>query len=187
MAARIGLTFIAALGLWIGVAYSAAQRACAHDPRFVCSPRTAAQPVRIPDASKSWAYYGGLAANQSDEFTFTLTRSAAVPWTLLLDTRDVKNPARPAAALFDSQGRVIAGLDFAGGWSRFYEPFSRESYLQSGIDQLNLSPGTYRIVVTMSGTARQRYVMAIGEAERFSPLEIPYVAGAVARIRAQRY
>jgi len=188
MTMRIGLTFAVAFALWLGVGYSAAQRACAHDPRFVCSPRSATHAVRIPDASKSWAYYGGLTPDQSDEYTFGLSRATVVSWSLLVDARDAATPARPAAALFDAQGSVIAGVNFAGGGSAFYEPFSRESYLQSAIRHLNLWPGNYSIVVSMSGAAaRQRYVMAIGDAERFSPLEIPYVAGAIARIRARRY
>lgn len=33
----------------------------------------------------------------------------------------------------------------------------------------------------------QRYTLAIGEAERLSPLEYAYLVGAILRIRAQRY
>lgn len=186
LALRIGLASFAALLLWLFAAYSAAQRACAHDPRFVCSPRGAGHVVQIPDASKSWAYYGGLASTQSDTFGFALKRQTAIPWSLLIDKRDAGNPGRPAAALFDAAGRVIALLNFSHA-SIFYEPFSRETYLQTRVRHLDLPPGSYSVVVTMSGIARQRYVMAIGDAERFSPLEIPYVAGAIARIRSRRY
>lgn len=186
MIRRAGLTLLAALTIWLAIGFSAAQRACAHDPRFVCSPRTGSNSVVIPDVGKSWAYYGGLMAGQSDRFVFDVNGLTVVPWSLLVDARDANDPARPAATLYDADGRAIARLALLRG-NAFYEPFSRESYRQSGTDDLHLSPGAYSIVVTMSAGSRQRYVMAIGDAERFSPFEIPYVAGAIVRIRSRRY
>lgn len=70
----------------------------------------------------------------------------------------------------------------------FYEPFSRENYETTKPAQLDLPAGTYRVVIGMSGqNVPQRYTFAIGDAERFSPIEIPYLLGAIARIRAQKY
>jgi hypothetical protein len=184
--AKLALTFVVALAIWLLIGYGQAQRACAHDPRFTCSPRNATNAVEIADAGKSWAYYGGLASGQTDHFHFILNRPTAVPWSLLVDARDAGNAARPSAMLYGARGDSIAQLKRCGS-STFYEPFSRESYLQSCIEHLDLKPGNYNIVVSMSGSTRQRYVMAIGEAERFSPFELPYVVGAIARIRALRY
>lgn len=172
--------------LWLVAGYSAAQVACAHDPRFTCSPRSVEHAVVITDAGKSWAFYGGLAADQSDTFSVAVDRTTTVPWNLLVDVRDASNPARPEATLYDVAGRAATRLTLSGTRT-FYEPFSRESYVESQNLELHLLPGYYRIVVSIPGARRQRYVMAIGEAERFSPLEIPYVLGAIARIRALRY
>lgn len=183
---RVALVFGAALMLWVVAGYSSAQVACAHDPRFVCSPRSVAHPVAVPDAGKSWAYYGGLAEGQNDTFSLVLDRATTVPWNLLVDARDAGNSARPEATLYDVAGRTAARLTFSRVQT-FYEPFSRESYVESETLKLHLLPGYYKIVVSMPGARRQRYVMAIGEAERFSPFEIPYVLGAIARIRSLRY
>lgn len=104
----------------------------------------------------------------------------------MLDRRDAANPARPEATLTSAGGSTVARLRLTRG-TPFYEPFSRLTYLESREARLDLKPGTYRIVVSMyGGAARQRYVMAIGEAERFGAGEVPYVFGAIDRIRHQR-
>lgn len=178
-----GLAFAA----WFLIGYFSALPACAHDPRFVCSPRDAAHPVVVPDPQKSWAFYGGLRPGQRDVFTFTAARPLKVPWSLLIDRRDAPNPARPEATLADASGHPLARLDLRGA-KPFYEPFSRSTYLESPDRTLDLPPGTYRIEVAMTGGgARQRYVIAIGEDERFGIGEVPYVLGAIGRIRALRY
>jgi hypothetical protein len=180
-----GLAIIWAIA-WFLIGYASATPACAHDPRFVCSPRNDAAAVSIPDASKSWAYYGALAPGQRDDFTFTLARPVRIPWSLLVDRRDAAIPGRPDAVL-TRDASTISHLHFGEG-ARFYEPFSRLSYLESPSVYLDLPPGVYRIQVTMRGGAvRQRYVMAIGETERFGIGEIPYVLGAIQRIRERGY
>lgn len=184
LAGVAGITAIA-LVVWIALGYSDALRACAHDPRFVCSPRDT-HPVDIPDVTKSWAYYGSLAANERDRFDFVLEKSTRnISWSLLVDVRDADDPARPTAILTGTKGQERLSFDHV---TRFYEPFSRETYLQTGERMLNLEAGHYRILVTMPTAARrQRYVMAIGNAERFSPLELPFVLGALDRIRRLQY
>lgn len=149
---RVGLVFGAAFMLWVVAGYSAAQIACAHDPRFVCSPRSAAHPVAIPDAGKSWAYYGGLAGAQRDTYSLSVDRATAVPWNLLVDARDASNSARPEATLYDVAGRVVARLTFSRV-QIFYEPFSRESYVESQTLVLHLLPGYYKIVVSVPARA----------------------------------
>ncbi|MEO6834378.1 MAG: hypothetical protein ABI231_00500 [Candidatus Tumulicola sp.] len=173
--------------VWFAFGYLSARPACAHDPRFVCSPRGMDRPVVIPDPAKSWAYYGGLSRGQHDVFVFTVTRPLQVPWNLLVDRRDVSNPARPVAILSGSGGVRVARLGLIGG-KTFYEPFSRLTYLESTDLTLHLPPGRYEIDVGMDGgDRRQRYVMAIGAAERFNVGEIPYVLRAIRRIRSQSY
>ena len=182
---RIGGFAAIALAVWVVVGSLTAQTACAHDPRFVCSPRPQSHPVLIPDAGKSWAYYGSLASGQHDAFVFSIDRPLDVPWQLLVDRRDAFNPARPQATL-SGPGGVAARVTSED--TAFYEPFSRLSYVTSPDRTLHLQPGAYAVDVTMvRGDRPQRYVMAIGSAERFGLGEIPYVLGAIARIRAQRY
>jgi hypothetical protein len=183
---RAAIFVAVAIGVWVLFGYLSAQSACAHDPRFVCSPREAAHPVLVPDAAKSWAYYGGLRRGQRDTFVFTVERPLDVPWQLLVDRRDAANTARPQAVLSDVHG-TVATLSLTGNRD-FYEPFSRLSYIETPDFTLHLKPGSYVIDVSMDrGDDRQRYVMAIGSAERFGFGEIPYVLGAIGRIRARRY
>lgn len=186
LAVRAGIVAAFFVLAFFAFGFLSAQTACAHDPRFVCSPRED-NPVVVPDPVKSWAYYGHLKESQHDAFTFTVAAPLHVPWNLLVDRRDAQNDARPYAVLSNLSGKPIAQLDFAAA-APFYEPFSRLHYLQTKTVDLQLAPGTYTIVVSMRGSGRrQRYVMAVGEAERFTPAEIPYVLGAIYRIRALNY
>ena len=180
----VGLALLLLLA-WLGAGYIGAQRACAHDPRFACSPRDGARAIRITDPTKSWAFYGRLAPGQRDIYRFTLRRAATLPWNLLIEKADASNPARPIALLTNASGAVVARATLARE-QRFYEPFSRIDYLSSPPENLRLSPGSYRIAVLMRGPgSAQRYVMAIGAQERFGLFEIPYVLGAIHRIRTR--
>lgn len=185
--AAIGGIVALTIAIWFAVGFSSAQRACAHDPRFPCSPRTSADPVRVPDPAKSWAYYGHLTTGQHDVYAMPLSAATDVPWNLLVDERDAGNPARPTATLTAGDGRIVKTIGFSST-DAFYEPFSREHYVESPAVILHLQPGSYRIAVGMEGGLRpQRYTMAIGAAERFGIAEIPYVLGAISRIRARQY
>ena len=177
---------LAVVALIVAISIGTAQVACAHDPRFACSPRAGA-PVMIPDPSKSWAYYGHLGPAQNDVYRFSISSPLDVPWNVLLDKRDAAIAGRPVATITDGARHVVAvaNLDHP---KTFFEPFSRESYLISPDQTLHLLPGRYEVRVSMAGaSAIQRYTLAIGEAERFSLLEFPYLTGAIARIRMQHY
>lgn len=182
---RLGALVALAILLWAAFGYFSAQSACAHDPRFACSPRTAQNPVHIPDASKSWAFYGTLRRGETDRYEFDLPMRTTVPVNLLVDVRDSNNPARPALTI-ERDGESIKSIDFSRA-GKFYEPFSRENYVDTPSQDLVLDPGHYTATVSMNGEAPQRYTLAIGEAERFTVFEIPYVAGAIHRIRALQY
>ena len=141
----------------------------------------------IPDPQKSWAYYGRLAAGQRDVYHFVVRDSLTVPLNVSIEKADVANPGRPRVVVRDSSARVVATVPFDRA-QPFYEPFSRVSYLTTPDRQLHLSSGTYSIAVTMDrATLPQRYVLAVGTSERFTLGEIPYVLGAVHRIRARGY
>lgn len=141
----------------------------------------------IPDPQKSWAYYGRLARGQRDVYRVVLRNRLTVPLSISIEKADEVNPGRPHVVVRDSSARAVATVPF-DRVQAFYEPFSRISYLTTPSRELQLSSGTYSIAVTMDGaTLPQRYVLAVGSLERFTLGEIPYVIGAVHRIRAREY
>lgn len=164
-----------------------AGRACAHDPRFVCSPRSRNDPVVVSDPKKSWAFYGDLGAGDTDHYLIQTPQTIAVPVQVLVDQRDAVNPARPVVTVAAASGRAIATIDLKRA-QPFYEPFSRVTYLQSADRVLTLRAGTSTITVAMrGGDAPQRYALAVGSDERFSVFEMPYLIGAVYRIHTRRF
>ena len=169
------------------VGYLSAKDACAHDPRFACSPRSGERSIVVDDPQKSWAFYGHLRQNEEDHYRIDVRQPLRVPWSVLVDERDARNPARPQVVVQDASGRKIAVLNLDRPVA-FYEPFSRERYLSSKDALLELQPGSYVAIVRMrGGDSSQRYAFAIGESEQFGVAEIPYVFGAVSRIRSLRY
>ena len=187
MIKRVALLLALCAFAIVAMGIMSAQTACAHDPRFACSPRDASNPVRIPDATKSWAYYGKLKAGTADYYTFEMPVAARVPISILLDVRDAGNPARPVVDLYDRANRRVTELDLHRPIA-FYEPFSRVNYFSSQERSVPLKPGAYIVKVRMQqGNEPQRYSLAIGTEERFSVLEIPYVFGAVLRIHNRAF
>lgn len=179
IAALIALLFLLTL--------LSAGTACAHDPRFACSPRSPDNPVYIRDISKSWAFYGSLAPGQRDFYVFATKRPTLVPMSILVDARDAANPARPVLIVYDHRRRFVAQSNFARAVA-FYEPFSRVRYVSSREQHISFGPGTYTAVVSMKGGKRaQRYAFAIGRDERFSVLEIPRVLWAIYRINHRHF
>ncbi|MFY9886411.1 MAG: hypothetical protein WCB01_09885 [Candidatus Cybelea sp.] len=186
-ARRILAALVLAAIVWFAFGWLGAQTACAHDPRFSCSPRDAQHAVAIPDAQKSWAYYGRLARGQRDIYRVVLRDRLTVPLSVSIEKADAVNPGRPRVAVRDSSVRAIAIVPF-DRVQAFYEPFSRISYLTTPNRELHLPSGTYSITVTIDrATLPQRYVLAVGSLERFTVGEIPYVIGAVHRIRTRGY
>lgn len=186
MLRKVLLSALAFVGVIVLISFGSAQVACAHDPRFACSPR-AGNPINITDPSKSWAYYGHLGPGQIDVYRFTVPKPLNVPWNVLLDQRDAATAGRPTAIITDGTGRAVAKANLERPIT-FYEPFSGQHYLMSPDQTVRLAPGRYEVRVSIPGASgRQRYTLAIGEAERFSPFEFPYLFGAVLRIRTQRY
>lgn len=177
-----------ALALLVVVAAGAltAGRACAHDPRFACSPRDT-DPIIVTDPQKSWAFYGRVNADTEDRYEIQTRLGATVPVQLLVDERDAGNPARPIAIVTAPSGREIATLDLGRG-RPFFEPFSRVTYVAGATRNVTFPAGTSLIRVTMlGGTVAQRYTLAIGSEERFGIGEIPYLVGALYRIHARRF
>jgi hypothetical protein len=184
---RTVLIFVLALAVWLGFGFFGAQRACAHDPRFACSPRDSQHAILISDPAKSWAYYGRLSDGQRDVYGIFVKNAMVVPVSVLIEKSDVGNGARPVLTISDMHDRVLATRDLRAP-SSFFEPFSRVEYLTSDQRNVSLAPGLYQAFVTMrGGSAPQRYVMAIGSEEWFGFDEIPYVLGAMRRVNAVGY
>ncbi|MDP9017475.1 MAG: hypothetical protein M3N19_04045 [Candidatus Eremiobacteraeota bacterium] len=143
--------------------------------------------MRIAIPTKSWAFYGHLRDGEVDTFVTSIDRQATIPWSLLIDMRDAQNAARPTATLTNERGKTLATLAFSDT-EAFFEPFSREQYRTTRTQMLSLSKGDYRIHVLMhGGNVAQRYTMAIGTQELFGLADIPFVLGAIHRIRALDY
>ena len=179
----VALAFLVAVTLVSGVL--SASVACAHDPRFACSPRDA-RPVVIADPEKSWAFYGHLAPGRPDRYLVRAPAAFAVPVQLLVDRRDAANPARPLATIVDGSGKTLATIAIDRN-DTFFEPFSRVTYLESPDRIVRFPAGTTWIDVAMHGGDSQRYTLAVGSEERFSALEVPYLLGAVYRIHARSF
>ena len=188
MIKRVLLVLAAVIVVLVIAEIFSAGRACAHDPRFACSPRSESNPIVISDATKSWAFYGRLAGDQEDHYVVTTASGAQrIPMSILVDVRDAANPARPRATLYDQSGRTLASVDLANA-QPFYEPFSRVRYLTSPERLVDLGAGTFTIVIAMQhGGAAQRYTFAFGRDERFGVLEIPYLLGAIYRVHNRRF
>lgn len=183
---RVALAGAIAVALWLVLGITGAQTACAHDPRFACSPRSPERPIPITDPTKSWAFYGRLSPAAQDVYTMHLAEQTRVPIALLMETSDESNPARPSLQLVRGP-QLVASIPFHTA-TPFYEPFSGTHYLTTSPRTLDLPSGDYVATISMSGgDAPQRYVMAIGSQERFSFGEIPYVLGSILRIRARGY
>ena len=178
---------VAALAVVLIAGVFSANSACAHDPRFACSPRAASDSIDIPDPTKSWAYYGRLAPRTEDHYRFTMRDAARIPVSVLVDVRDGANPARPVVTILDEHAKIVARVDLSDPVT-LVEPFSRVTYISSKDRLVTLERGAYTMLVAMQGaTAEQRYTVAIGSAERFSIFEIPYVAGAIYRIHNRKF
>lgn len=181
------IAILAALALISVVGAFSAKTACAHDPRFACSPREAADSIVVSDPAKSWAFYGRLAEGQEDHYSIRAGAKVRVPISILLDVRDAANPARPVASVYDGAGNIVERITLSNPAS-FYEPFSRVHYLSSRERKITLGHGFATVVIAMrGGAAPQRYAFAIGRDERFSLLELPYLAGALYRIHTQKF
>ncbi len=184
---RIAVVLVAVVAVLFVAGVLSAGTACAHDPRFACSPRGADHPIVVHDPTKSWAFYGHLAEGQEDVYDFTVTRPARIPISTLIDVRDASNPARPVVTIRNANGKAVAQVDLAHPM-QFFEPFSRVHYLSSPAKTIAFAPGAYTADVRMTGgTEPQRYTLAIGAEERFAVTEIPFVLGAIYRIHNRKF
>ena len=104
---RALLLIAAVFAVVVGAGMLSATRACAHDPRFACSPRAADRAIVVADPGKSWAFYGRLGSGAEDRYEIDATHALTVPVQVLIDQRDAGFPT----------GAMRYGLPGAGIWS----------------------------------------------------------------------
>ena len=143
----------------------------------VASPAIAHQPHVVGDAARvvvsdpeiSKAYYGrlpGVPARYEivSRRPFTLYAQITVP-----DIRGARRDYR--LTILGPDRQLLAQLSTPPvHWKRFYEPFGGDHYLTGPEYRRHVPAGHYIVQVTRP-TNRGTYVLAIGEAEQWGPIE----------------
>ena len=143
----------------------------------VASPAVAHQPHVVGDAARvavsdpeiSKAYYGrlpGVPARYeiSSRRPFTLYAQITVP--------DISGARRDyRLTILGPDGQLLAQLSTpTSHWKRFFEPFGGDHYLSGPEYRRHVPAGHYIVQVSRAGN-RGTYVLAIGEAEQWGPIE----------------
>jgi hypothetical protein len=136
--------------------------ALAHQPNLV-GRRTL---IRVDEPEVSKAYYGELTGRPA-----VYEIRAPAPFTLYVNilVPDLPGIGTDLVAEVSRDGEMVAVLDGRGfTWTKFHEPFAGDDYLMGPEFRSAVGAGTYRIRVT-NGRRVGKYVLAVGEAERFPP------------------
>ncbi len=142
----------------------------AHIPEIVPEDRDyAEEPIVVEDPETSYAFYGRLQGSphlykiESDK-PFHLYVSLLVPYVGQEETSDVE-----FHILKDGE-KIVMMHDYQN-WTKFYEEYGGDWYLQGPTYEADVEAGTYLIEVH-SDTNSEAYTLATGKIERFGPLEI---------------
>ena len=120
--------------------------------------------VQDPEVSK--AYYGEL-AGKSAVYEIRCDTSFSLYVNLLVP--DISGARTDFSADIYADGEMLARLDGSQyHWTTFYEPYGNDTYLKGPEYRSKVGPGVYRIQVS-NGENRGKYVLAVGELERFPP------------------
>jgi len=120
--------------------------------------------VQDPEVSK--AYYGELAGKPA-VFEIRCDTSFSLYVNLLVP--DISGASTDFSADIYADGELLTRLDGSQyHWTTFYEPFGNDTYLKGPEYRSNVGPGVYRIQVS-NGENRGKYVLAVGELEKFPP------------------
>ncbi len=142
-----------------------ASPAIAHQPHVVGDAAT----VVVSDPEISKAYYGrlpGVPARYEivSRRPFTLYAQITVP-----DIRGARRDYR--LTILGPGGQLLAQLNTpTSHWKRFFEPFGGDHYLTGPEYRRHVPVGHYIVQVSRPGN-RGTYVLAIGEAEQWGPIE----------------
>lgn len=159
----MALTFLTIFSLSISVCL-------AHIPEIVLEDRDyAKEPIIVEDPEISYAYYGKLQGSpqlykiESDE-RFHLYVSLLVPYVGQDETSDVE------FHIWKDGEKIVMMHDYQN-WTKFYERYGGDWYLQGPIYEADVEAGTY-LVEVHSNTNSEDYTLATGKIERFGSVEI---------------
>lgn len=142
----------------------------AHIPELVLEERNyTTNPIIVEDPEISYAYYGKLQGSphiykiQSDK-PFHLYVSLLVPYVGQNETSDVEFHIM-------KDGKKIVMMHDYENWTKWYEEYGGDWYLQGPEYEADVQAGVY-LVEVHSDTNSEDYTLAIGDVERFGPMEI---------------
>jgi hypothetical protein len=142
----------------------------AHIPELVLEDRNySTNPIIVEDPEISYAYYGKLQGSpqiykiQSDR-PFRLYVSLLVPYVGQEETSDVEFHIM-------KDGKKIVMMHDYQNWTKWYEEYAGDWYLQGPEYEADVEAGVY-LVEVHSDTNSEDYTLAIGDVERFGPMEI---------------
>ena len=144
--------------------------AYAHIPEIVTENRNyTAEPVIVNEPEISYAYYGKLQGSPHQykiisEEPFNLYVSLLVPYVGQPETSDVE------FHIMKDGEKIVMKHDFQN-WTKWYEEYGGDWYLQGPEYENGVEPGTY-IIEVHSDTNLEDYTLAIGKEERFGAGEI---------------
>ena len=134
----------------------------AHQPRITTQKETI---VTDPEISK--AYYAEL---QGEPQVYDIKSDKPFNFYIELTVPDIKDQRTDFSYYVFKNGNFNQPFtEFYGGafeWSKFWEKFGRDSYLQSASYQNEVEAGEYQIKILNSDN-KGKYVLAIGEKEAF--------------------
>jgi len=142
----------------------------AHIPEIVIEDRNyTVEPIFVKEPEISYAYYGKLQGSPQiykieSKTPFHLYVSLLVPYVGQEETSDVEFH-------IIKDGKKIAMMHDYQNWTKWYEEYGRDWYLQGPTYEADVEAGTYLIEVH-SDTNSEDYTIAIGNIERFGPAEI---------------
>lgn len=162
--------FVLSVVVFLGLGY---QKVEAHQPVIVPE---GTQRIEVTDPEVSKAYYAELIRDQQyiirSDKPFKLYLNLLVPRDTNLKGNYSAAIIRENAGKFQEVGRLEGGGYF---WTEYFEPFGRDYYMKSGEVRTEVPEGVYYISVYGSndkGKDMGKYVLAIGEKEVFSPLDV---------------
>jgi hypothetical protein len=151
----------------------------AHQPRYPVG-----QDVRVQDPGTSQAFYGEL-QGQPALYHFALRESLLLYVGVLVPDipnihKDFSAELRVRLGGHDSLLQLLDGA--RAQWSVFHEPVANDDYFQGPEFRRMVGPGEYEVEVSRPAN-RGKYVLAIGEAERFTVSDFIRIYGMLPRLK----
>jgi len=142
----------------------------AHIPELVIEDRNyTLEPIIVNEPEISYAYYGKLQGSPQlykieSEKPFHLYVSLLVPYVGQEETSEVEFHIM-------KDGEKIVMMHDYQNWTKWYEEYGRDWYLQGPEYEADIEAGVY-LVEVHSDTNSEDYTLAIGKTERFGAVEI---------------